>query len=106
MSYVTKWLLKVNEGELIVKKEKISSFMPINRKVEEVGFYQYDFIDMGDYLYQYTFYPQEIDTTKSAVLVGRFEKTKGSMVMSDMTTSDFKNMDLFYEKFFTPKLIS
>ncbi len=106
MGLVTKWLLKVNEGELIVKKEELSSYMPINRKVEEVGFYQYDFIDMGDFLYQYTYYPQEKDTTKSAVLVGRFEKIDNSIKMSDMTTSDLKNMDLFYEKFFTPKLAS
>ncbi len=106
MGYVTKWLLKVNEGELIVKKEKLSSHMPINRKVEEIGYYQYGFIDMGDFLYQYTYYPKEKNTTKSAVLVGRFEKVDNSMKMSDMTTTDLKNMDLFYKEFFTPKLAS
>lgn len=106
MGYIMRWVLKIDEDELIIRKRKVSSHMPVNRMVEEVGHYQFDFIDMGDYLYLYTFYPEEVDTVKSAVLVGRFEKTEASMQASDMSVDDLKNLDVFYKKFFTPKVLN
>ncbi len=104
MGYVVRWVLKVNDDdELIIKKRVVSRHMPVNRMVEEVGHYQYDFIDMQDFLYLYVFKPEEISTLKSAVMVGRFEKVDGSIQMSDMTVDDLKNLDVFYKKFFQIK---
>ena len=107
MGYLTKWILKVNDNEeLVIRKRQVSSHMPVNRMVEDVGHFQYDFIEMGDYMYLYTFYPQERDTVKSAVLVGRFEVVDDQMIASDMGEDDLKNIDVFYKEFFKPKILN
>lgn len=107
MGYLIRWILKVNDKkELVISKRKVSSHMPVNRMVEEVGHYQYDFIEMGDYMYLYTFYPQEKDTVKTAVLVGRFEIVDEQMIASDMSEKDLKNIHVFYKEFFKPKILN
>ena len=100
MKGVIRWVLKVNGDELLIRKRIVSKHMPVNRMIEDVGYYQYDFIDMDDFLYLYVFKPEEVATSKSVVMVGRFEKKEDSIQMSDMTVDDLKNLDLFYKKFF------
>lgn len=101
MGYIMRWILKVEDrDEFIIKKRKVSRHMPVNRMIEEAGHYHYDFIDMGDFLYMYVFKPEEYNTRKSAVMVGRFEKNEESISMTDMTVDDMKNLSLLYKKFF------
>ena len=73
MGYVTNWILKVNsDDEFIIKKRTVTKHMPVNRMVEKVGHYQYDFLNIDDTVYMYVFYPEEINTIKSAVMIRKF----------------------------------
>ncbi len=98
---IVRWILKLNnQGDIEINERNVSKHMPVNRMIEEVGFYSYEFIDVGKHIYLVVFYPHEHDSVKSAIMVGRFDKQGDGMVMVDMTEIDQVYLDMFYKKYF------
>lgn len=98
---IVRWILKLNDqGNIQIIERNVSKHMPVNRMIEQVGFYSFEFIDVVKHLYLVVFYPHEHDTVKSAIMVGRFDKQGDDMVMADMTDADQVYLDMFYTKYF------
>lgn len=39
MQLIEKWLLKVEDGELVIISKPVNKYTPVNRILEDVGFY-------------------------------------------------------------------
>lgn len=88
MQMIEKWLLEIENGELIVKSRPVSKFAPINRILEEVGHYNFEFLNVNGIDYLCVYDPSEQYTKKTKVLVA---KTLNDAVV-DLDESDKSNM--------------
>ena len=44
---IVRWILKLNNhGDIEINERNVSKHMPVNRMIEEVGFYSFEFIDV------------------------------------------------------------
>jgi uncharacterized protein (UPF0179 family) len=91
---VTKWILKVDDMEQVIIKEKeVSRFAPINRVLEEVGFYEFEVCKVQDCEYLIVFKPEEKQHKKSVVLVSKIGFNTHSHTLVDMTEEDRNHID-------------
>lgn len=97
-----RWILKLDErGEIQITKKYVTKHVPINRMLEEAGFYDYEMVQVKDAHYVCITKPSERDTIKSVIMVGRFESDGQGITMSDMTLNDLKNLDWFKKQYFS-----
>lgn len=97
---LTRWLLILNErGTVDLKNREVSSFAPLNRILDEVGFYGLEFFEVDNDKYFYTFEESERGINKSKVHVGKRIDGK----LADMSDDDLKNLQKMKKYFFFSK---
>ena len=94
---VTRWLLKLNEtGTIDIINREVSAYAPLNRILDEVGFYELEFFVINEDKYFCTYDKKERGINKSIVHVGKRDNGK----LLDMGEDDFKNLSKLKDLFF------
>lgn len=97
---ITRWVLKLNKtGTVDIKNREVSSYAPLNRILDEVGFYELVFFEINEDRYFATYDKKEVDVRKSMIHVGK--RFDGKLL--DMSDDDLINFPRMKEMFFTSK---
>lgn len=89
----TKWLLTINdESELMITPKETSKNAPINRLLDQVGFYSFDWMTVNKTPYIIVYDPLEEHLVKTRVLVIKTYKHGRNEGIIDLDDSDKKNM--------------
>lgn len=100
---LTRWLLVKNKsGSVDIINQEVSSYAPLNRILEDVGFYELEFFEVNQDKYFCTYDPKERNTSKSKIHVGK----RGKGQLFDMTSKDYKNIGKIIEKYFSQDMYS
>lgn len=99
---LTRWILKPNKtGTVDIINREVSRYAPLNRILDDVGFYELEFFQINEDKYFYTFESSEKGLNKSVVHVGKRKDGK----LSDMVDEDLKNLPEMKELFFGKKAV-
>ncbi|MFU8786725.1 MAG: hypothetical protein ACNA7U_05690 [Candidatus Izemoplasmataceae bacterium] len=91
---MTKWLIRLNEmDQVVIKPKEVSKHAPINRVLDEVGFYALDSMTVNGVDYMVVFKPEELYTKKTIILVSRIEKSNEGERLIDMSNEDRDNIN-------------
>lgn len=94
---LTRWLLVHNDtGTIDIINKEVSSYAPLNRILDEVGFYELEFFEVNQDKYFCTYESNEKNINKSKIHVGK--RSGGELY--DMSEEDFKNLPQMKKKFF------
>lgn len=97
---LTRWILTQNKlGELNIEHREVSRFAPLNRILDEVGFYALEFFEINSDKYFCTYKQSEKDLNKSMIHLGKRDNGQ----LFDMSSEDLVNLDKIKEMFFTGK---
>jgi len=99
MNTIKKWLLTARpNGEVDIFKQDVNIHMPINRKLDEIGFYSLDVIHVNGRSYLYVFDACENHRHKTKLLISRIDQMYGGEGLVDMQDDDYDNVLLIIEK--------
>ena len=86
----TKWLVTIGSGnELQITPQEVNRHIPINRMLDELGFFNFTFLDIYGKTYLVV-YRYEEPGTKSKILVAKVDSAENAVV--DMEAEDQENV--------------
>jgi hypothetical protein len=100
MSYftITRFFVVVNkENQLTITKKEVNKHAPINRVLDRVGFFGYDFVIIDGIQYIVNYEQSESNTTKTKLLISKTLKGEGKLV--DITEDDLKRVYVILKKY-------
>jgi hypothetical protein len=104
MKTIVKWLLSVDaNGELKIQPRNINSYIPINRILDDTGYFHLDAIDTGGVTYLVVYEPNEKWTIKTKILVAKNNPDKNQPGLIDLEESDLFNMEAVADKYLRAK---
>jgi len=94
---ITKWLITVTKNDGITIKEKeVSHYAPINRVLDEVGFYDIDVMNFDNNSYLMVTSPEERYQLKHKMLVSKVDQKNNGFI--DMAHDDIDNIYKLIDK--------
>jgi hypothetical protein len=107
MKTIVKWLLSVEaNGELKIQPRNINSYIPINRILDDTGYFHLDAMEAGGVAYLVVYEPNEQWTVKSKILVAKDNPDKSQPGLVDLTESDLPNMEAVADKYLRTKRVA
>ena len=89
---ITKWLVVLSrDGYQIIHKE-ISKFAPINRVLDQVGFYEIDSKTIEGRTYLVVYDPSERELPKTRILITKIHKDQEGERMIDLCEHDISDV--------------
>lgn len=67
--YEERWHLRIINGELVIDRRSISQYVPIDRLLDEVDYYDMERISINGSRYTYTCHKKEAGQKKSEIMV-------------------------------------
>lgn len=88
---IAKSLLTINEkNELVITKRPVNRHAPINRILEEVGFYSFEFIRINSKRFLIVYEEYEKHTVKTKILVARVHDKIEKVI--DISDDDYDSL--------------
>ncbi len=98
MKTIKKALLTIGDfNELAITEKDLNIYIPINRYLDEVGFYEFDFINLNGKEYLIVFDESEKYSKKTKILVSRNDELENKLI--DITPDDYKNLEWIYDNY-------
>ena len=96
----TKWLVRLDDmGQVMIIPKEVNRHAPINRILDNVGFYDLDSITVGGKKYLIVMKPEERYSIKSLVLVSKINQDEKGEGFIDMERDDSLNMEVVADKY-------
>ena len=93
METIKKWLLSYEtRNELKIDELEVNKYIPINRFLDQVGFYSFDVLKVYGIHYLCVYDSKLPKQAQDKVLVAKIAKTEKGEGLIDLETSDKKNM--------------
>jgi hypothetical protein len=100
---ILKWLIEYNDyNEIMITEKPVNRHIPINRMLEEVGYYDFTFTQVNDVTYCVVY---DLENDLGKVLVSKVFKDEDGQGLTHMESSDVENMQLLANNFLKKKSI-
>ena len=91
---IVKWRIRLDDMERVhILPKEVSRHAPINRVLDQVGFYALDSILIHQTRYLIVFKPEELQSKKSIILVSKIIQVETKEMIVDMTEEDLNNIE-------------
>jgi len=95
---ITRFLVEMNkENQLSITKKEVNKHAPINRVLDRVGYFAYDFVSIDGIQYIVNYEQSECNTTKTKLLISKTLKSEERLV--DITEDDLERVYVILEKY-------
>ena len=85
-----KWLLTIShQNKLVIKEKEVSIHAPINKVLDKVGDFSFEFIDVNNWRYLIVYESYEEHTSKTKILVARIHDYEERII--DISSGDYEN---------------
>ncbi len=103
MNEIKKFLIKVNDGDLKITEVSVNPYMPINRFLDEVGYYQIDFFHIDGCHYICTLEKYKLLRTK--ILVTKYINLMDNIEIVNIENEDTVNMEYIFNEYINTNYI-
>lgn len=99
MNFIEKWLLIYQNDKVKITVRKVSKHAPLNRVLDEVGYYLIDFLKIKDITYVITYDSLKSASNITKLLVTKFVKTDEGSTMTSLDETDKNNINAIINHF-------
>jgi hypothetical protein len=90
------------EKELEIIKKEVNKYAPINRVLDRVGYFAFEFVKVNNYKYIVNYEDEERDVFKSKLLISKTHPTEERLI--DISDEDLECIYSIIESFMGIKL--
>lgn len=99
-----KLVIKNEDGAILITDKEVSAFAPLNRVLDEVGWYQFEVASINKIAYVVVFETTERESTKTKILVSRLDSKSGRQGQGDMTSKDAEALATICNHYLEPNM--
>jgi hypothetical protein len=93
MHTITKWLLKKDEtGGFSLEEREVNIYIPVNRILDEVGYYEVESITVDKTMYVVVYNPKEAIHNQSKILITKAYHGDDGDYLVDLKSEDYQAM--------------